>query len=46
LADQRAGGLWNIDVDQLNRDLRRSLRPKDGDYRVPLELVLERLKRF
>jgi hypothetical protein len=38
------GGLWNLDVDELNRHLRRSLRTKDGDYRVPLELVLERLQ--
>jgi hypothetical protein len=40
----RAGGLWNIDVDELNRHLRRSLHTKDGDYRVPLELVHERLQ--
>jgi len=43
-ADQ-AGGLWNIDVDELNRHLRRSLHTKDGDYRIPLELVHERLHR-
>ena len=42
-ADQ-AGGLGNIDVDELNRHLRRSLHTKDGDYRVPLELVHERLQ--
>ena len=41
-ADQ-AGGLWNVDVDELNRHLRRSLHTKDGDYRIPLELVHERL---
>jgi Domain of unknown function (DUF6933) len=29
-ADQ-AGGLWNVDVDELNRHLRRSLHTKDGD---------------
>ena len=40
----RAGGLWNIDVDELNRHLRRSLHTKDGDYRAPLELVHERLQ--
>ncbi len=39
------GGLWNIDVDGLNRHLRRSLHTKDGDYRVPLELVHEGLQR-
>lgn len=43
-ADQ-AGGLWNIEIDELNRHLRRSLHTKDGDYRVPLELVHERLQR-
>jgi hypothetical protein len=42
-ADQ-AGGLWNIDVDELNRNLRRSLHTKDGDYQLPLELVRERLQ--
>ncbi len=41
-ADQ-VGGLWNIDADELNRHLRRSLHTKDGDYQVPLELVQERL---
>src|SRR4051794_35517150 len=40
----QAGGLWNIDVDELNRHLRRSLHTKDGDYRIPLELVHERLQ--
>jgi hypothetical protein len=40
-----AGGLWNIDVDDLNRHLRRGLHTKDGDYRIPLELVHERLQR-
>jgi hypothetical protein len=39
-----AGGLWNVDVDELNRHLRRSLHTKDGDYRIPLELVHERLR--
>jgi hypothetical protein len=42
-ADQ-AGGLWNVDVDELNRHLRRSLHTKDGDYQIPLELVRERLR--
>ena len=42
-ADQ-AGGLWNVDVDNLNRHLRRSLHTKDGGYRIPLELVHERLQ--
>ena len=40
----QAGGLWNVDVNELNRHLRRSLHTKDGDYRVPLELVHERLQ--
>ena len=40
----QAGGLWNVDVDDLNRHLRRGLHTKDGHYRVPLELVHERLK--
>jgi hypothetical protein len=31
------------DVDDLNRHLRRSLHTKNGDYRIPLELVHERL---
>jgi len=39
-----AGGLSDIDVDELNRHLRRSLHTKDGDYRIPLELVHERLQ--
>ena len=42
-ADQ-AGGLWNIDVDELNRHLRRSLHTKSGDYRLPFKLVRERLQ--
>jgi len=37
------GGLWNLDVDKLNHHLRRSLHTKDGDYRLPLDLVLDRL---
>jgi hypothetical protein len=41
----QVGGLWNIDVDELNRHLRRSLHTKDGDYRVPLDLVHEQLQR-
>ncbi|MEJ7568493.1 MAG: hypothetical protein WKF41_09545 [Gaiellaceae bacterium] len=41
----QAGGLWNINADELNRHLRRSLHTKDGQYRVPLELVHERLQR-
>jgi hypothetical protein len=40
----QAGGLWNVEVDELNSHLRRSLHTKDGDYRVPLELVHERLR--
>lgn len=40
----QAGGLWNVEVDELNRHLRRSLHTKDGDYRIPLELVHERLQ--
>jgi hypothetical protein len=40
----QAGGLLNIDVDELNRHLRRSLHTKDGDYQLPLELVRERLQ--
>ena len=40
----QAGGLWDIDVDDLNRHLRRSLHTKDGEYRVPLDLVHERLR--
>ena len=39
----QAGGLWNVDIDDLNRHLRRGLHTKDGEYRVPLELVRERL---
>jgi Domain of unknown function (DUF6933) len=42
-ADQ-AGGLWNIDSDELNRHLRRNLHNKGGDYQLPLELVRERLQ--
>jgi hypothetical protein len=41
----QAGGLWNVNTGELNRHLRRSLHTKDGDYRLPLELVQERLKR-
>jgi hypothetical protein len=44
-AVDQAGGVWNVDIDQLNRHLRRSLHTKDGEYRVPLELVHERLER-
>ncbi|HEY5057941.1 MAG TPA: hypothetical protein VII51_02890 [Gaiellaceae bacterium] len=40
----RAGGLWNVKVDDLNHHIRRSLHTKDGDYQVPLELVLKRLE--
>jgi len=40
----QAGGLENIEIDELNSHLRRSLHTKDGDYRVPLELVHERLQ--
>ena len=44
-AADRAGGLWNVNVDELNRHLRRSLHTKDGEYQVPLELVQQRLHR-
>jgi hypothetical protein len=44
-AVDRADGLWNADFDELNNTLRRSLHAKDREYRVPLELVHERLKR-
>lgn len=40
----QAGGLWNVDIGDLNRHLHRSLHTKDGEYRVPLELVHERLR--
>ena len=40
----QVGGLWNVNVDELNRHLRRSLHTKDGDYQIPLELVHERLQ--
>lgn len=43
-ADQ-AGGLCNVNADELNHHLRRSLHTKDGQYRVPLELVHDRLNR-
>lgn len=39
----QSGGLWNVNVDELNSHLRRRLHTKDGDYRLPLELVHERL---
>lgn len=41
---KQAGGLSNINADDLNRHLRRGLHTKDGQYRVPLELVHERLQ--
>ena len=44
-AADRAGGLWNVDVDDLNCHLRRSLHTRDGEYQVPLELVHQRLQR-
>jgi hypothetical protein len=40
----QVGGLSNVNADELNRHLRRSLHTKDGDYQVPLELVHERLQ--
>lgn len=43
LVDQ-AGGVLNVDSDEVNRRLRRGLHTKDGAYRRPLELVLERLE--
>ncbi len=39
----QVGSLSNVDVDELNHRLRRGLHTKEGDYRQPLELVLERL---
>lgn len=41
----QAGGLANVNVAELNHDLRRRLHTKDGHYRVPLELVQEWLDR-
>jgi hypothetical protein len=41
---KQAGGLGNIEIDELNSHLRRSLYTKDGDYRVPLELVHDLLE--
>lgn len=41
----RAGGLWSLDLADLNRHLHRRLHTKDGDYRIPLELVHQRLER-
>ena len=41
---EQAGGLGNIDIDELNRHLRRSLHTKDGDYQIPLELVHDLLE--
>jgi hypothetical protein len=43
-AVDQAGGLWNVDIGDLNHHLRRGLHTKDGEYRVPLELVHERLE--
>jgi Domain of unknown function (DUF6933) len=43
-AVDQAGGLWNVDIGDLNRHLHRSLHTKDGQYRAPLELVDERLR--
>jgi hypothetical protein len=43
-AVDQAGGLWNVDIGGLNRHLHRSLHTKDGEYRVPLELVHKRLR--
>lgn len=40
----QAGGLWKLNADELNRHLRRSLHTKDGQYRIPLKLVHERLQ--
>ena len=41
---EQAGGLRRVDADALNRYLRRGLHTKDGNYRIPLELVRERLQ--
>lgn len=43
-AVDHAGGIRNVDVGELNRHLHRSLHTKDDQYRVPLELVHERLR--
>jgi len=40
----QAGGLGNIETDELNSHLRRGLHTKDGDYQVPLDLVHDRLE--
>jgi hypothetical protein len=40
----QASGLGNIEIDELNRYLRRSLHTKDGDYQIPLDLVHNRLQ--
>lgn len=39
----QAGGLWNVELDELNHHLRRSLHSRNGDYHEPLRLALERL---
>jgi hypothetical protein len=44
-AVDQAAAYGTSNIDQLNRHLRRSLHTKDGEYRVPLELVHERLER-
>ena len=36
------GGLGTADIDDVNRQLRRHLRGRGGDYVVPLELASER----
>jgi hypothetical protein len=41
---EQAGDLGNIDIDELNRHLRRSLHTKDGDYQIPLELIHDLLE--
>lgn len=43
-AVDHAGGLWNLDIGDLNRHLHRSLHTKDGQYRVRLDFVHQRLR--
>ena len=40
----QTGDLCDVEVDELNRHLCRGLHTRDGAYRVPLELVHERLR--
>jgi hypothetical protein len=38
-----AGGLARCDIDELNREQRRTLHNRDGRYATPLDLVIARL---